>query len=100
MPSQDETHLPRLQTTAISTIHARKAVRPYASIIFVAWIVMGFLQQRDDAAPSRYRLAISDFRSLKHSSDRHDNIREQILVCKRRCELVNYACQTGWDLTT
>jgi hypothetical protein len=77
-----------------------KAGRPYASIVFVAWIFVGFLQQRDDAAPSRYRLAISDFRSHDHSSDRHDNIREQILVYKRRWKLMNYACQTGWDPTT
>jgi hypothetical protein len=72
-----------------------KAVGPSASIIFAAWIFMGFLQQRYDAAITRYRQAISDFRTNEHGSDRHDNIREQILIYKRRCELMNYACQTG-----
>jgi hypothetical protein len=32
-----------------------KAIGPAASIIFAAWIFMGFLQQRYDAAVSRYR---------------------------------------------
>jgi hypothetical protein len=72
-----------------------KAVGPSASIVFAAWIFMGFLQQRYDAAISRYRAAISDFRTNKHGADRHDNIRDQILVYKWRCELMNYACQTG-----
>lgn len=56
---------------------------------------MGFLQQRYNAAVNRYRQAISDFRSGNHASDRRDNIRDQILVYKRRCELMNYACMAG-----
>ena len=32
----------------------------------------------------------------QHPPDRHDNIREQVLVYKRRCELMNYACLTGF----
>jgi Protein of unknown function (DUF2721) len=72
-----------------------KAIGPTASIIFAAWIFMGFLQQRYDAAVSRYREAISDFRTGCHAPDRHDNIRDQILVFKRRCELMNYACMAG-----
>jgi len=72
-----------------------KAVGPAASIIFAAWIFMGFVQQRYDAAINRYRQAISDFRTHQHPPDRHDNIREQVLVYKRRCELMNYACLTG-----
>jgi hypothetical protein len=72
-----------------------KAVGPAASIIFAAWIFMGFLQQRYDTAVSRYREAISDFRTGKHRPDRHDNIREQILIFKRRCELMNRACLAG-----
>src|SRR3978361_700248 len=72
-----------------------KAIGPAASIIFAAWIFMGFLQQRYDAAVGRYRQAISDFRTGDHPPDRHDNIRDQILVFKRRCELMNYACMAG-----
>ena len=72
-----------------------KAIGPAASIIFAAWIFMGFLQQRYDAAVSRYRQAISDFRTGNHALDRRDNIRDQILVFKRRCELMNYACMVG-----
>jgi Protein of unknown function (DUF2721) len=72
-----------------------RAMGPTASIIFAAWIFMGFLQQRYDAAVSRYRESISDFRTGRHAADRRDNIREQILVFKRRCELMNYACQVG-----
>jgi uncharacterized membrane protein YraQ (UPF0718 family) len=72
-----------------------KAIGPAASIIFAAWIFMGFLQQRYDAAVGRYRQSISDFRTGRHATDRQDNIREQILVFKHRCELMNYACQVG-----
>ena len=72
-----------------------KAIGPAASIIFAAWIFMGFLQQRYDAAVGRYRQAISDFRTGNHAPDRRDNIRDQILVFKRRCELMNYACMVG-----
>jgi hypothetical protein len=72
-----------------------KAIGPSASIIFAAWIFMGFLQQRYDAAISRYRGAISDYRSFKHAPDRRDNVQEQILVYKRRCELMGYACFSG-----
>lgn len=56
---------------------------------------MGFLQQRYDAAVSRYRQAISDYRSAAHKPDRRDNVQEQILVYKRRCELMGYACFAG-----
>jgi hypothetical protein len=72
-----------------------KAIGPAASIIFAAWIFMGFLQQRYDAAVGRYREAISDFRTGSHAPERRDNIREQILVFRRRCELMNYACVLG-----
>jgi hypothetical protein len=72
-----------------------KAIGPSASIIFAAWIFMGFLQQRYDAAINRYRQAISDFRTHEHQPERHDNIREQILLYRRRCELMNWACFGG-----
>lgn len=72
-----------------------KAIGPNASIIFAAWIFMGFLQQRYDAAVARYLAAISDFRSAEHAPDRRDNVREQIVLFKRRCQLMNYACFAG-----
>ena len=37
-----------------------KVVGPSAAIIFAAWIFMGFLQQRYDAAVERYRSAIDE----------------------------------------
>ena len=72
-----------------------KAIGQAASIIFLAWIFMGFLQQRYDAAISRYREAISNFYTGRHEAERRDNIREQILAFKSRCELMNYACLAG-----
>ncbi|MGY3452640.1 hypothetical protein ACVILH_004982 [Bradyrhizobium sp. USDA 4353] len=72
-----------------------KALGPTASIIFAAWIFMGFLQQRYDAAIDRYRAAISDFRSAEHAPERRDNVREQVLLFKRRCALMGYACLGG-----
>src|SRR3954466_5653334 len=72
-----------------------KAIGPTASIIFAAWIFMGFLQQRYDAAIDRYRAAISDYRSADHAPDRRDNVREQILLLKWRCQLMSYACLIG-----
>ncbi|MGY4601845.1 hypothetical protein ACVW16_000257 [Bradyrhizobium sp. USDA 4474] len=72
-----------------------KAIGPSASIIFAAWIFVGFLQQRYDAAVDRYRQTISDYRSGEHPADRRDNIQDQILVFKYRCQLMSYACFTG-----
>jgi hypothetical protein len=60
----------------------QKAIGPAASIILAAWIFMGFLQQRYDAAVSRYRQAINDFRFGNHASDRRDNIRDQIFAVR------------------
>jgi hypothetical protein len=72
-----------------------KAIGPTASIIFAAWIFMGFLQQRYDAAVERYREMIGIYREIEQSKDRRANAKDQIMRYKRRCELMNYACLTG-----
>ncbi|MBV8509509.1 MAG: DUF2721 domain-containing protein [Xanthobacteraceae bacterium] len=72
-----------------------RAIGPTASIIFAAWIFMGFLQQRYDSAVDRYRAMISNYRTDSLSSERRDNMRDQIMVYQRRCELMNYSCQCG-----
>ena len=68
-----------------------KAVGPAASIIFAAWIFMGFLQQRYDTVVARYQTAIETYRSAEMEDDRRLNMKEQILVYKRRCELMSRA---------
>ena len=72
-----------------------KAIGPTASIIFAAWIFMGFLQQRYDAAVERYREMIGKYREVEQSNDRRVNAKDQIMRYKRRCGLMNCACVTG-----
>jgi hypothetical protein len=72
-----------------------KAIGPAASIVFAAWIFMGFLQQRYDAAIERYRSMIAQYRKGEVSQWRHGNIKDEILVYKRRCELMNAASVVG-----
>src|SRR3954469_25278570 len=68
-----------------------KTVGGSAAIIFAAWIFMGFLQQRYDAAVERYRAMIDEYRSGNASAARCDNIREQVQIYKRRCVLMSYS---------
>lgn len=72
-----------------------KATGPNAAIIFAAWIFMGFLQQRYDAAVDRYRGAVGDVRSTDHSSERADNLKDQVLRYRRRCQLMARATLVG-----
>lgn len=72
-----------------------KSIGPAASIIFAAWIFMTFLQQRYDSTVDRYREQIEKFRSAEMSDDRRGNIKDQILVYKRRCELMSRANLIG-----
>lgn len=72
-----------------------KAIGPNASIVFAAWIFMGFLQQRNDAAIDRYRQAVGDFRSNEHDATRSDNLRSQVLAYRRRCRLMSRATFVG-----
>src|SRR4051812_22104496 len=72
-----------------------KTVGGSAAIIFAAWIFMGFLQQRYDAAVERYRAVIDEYRSGNASASRCDNIREQVQIYKYRCVLMAYSNLLG-----
>lgn len=72
-----------------------KAVGPSASIVFAAWIFMGFLQQRSDTAFERYHSLVNDYRKQDDSDERLSNLRDQILVVRRRCDLMNRASTIG-----
>jgi len=72
-----------------------KAIGPNASIVFAAWIFMGFLQQRYDSAIDRYRGAVGDYRSSNHDQARGDNLRDQVVIYRRRCWLMGHALLTG-----
>ena len=72
-----------------------QAIGPAASIIFAAWIFMGFVQQRYDAAVDRYRETIAQYRRTDVPDARRTNIRDQIILYKRRCELMALATILG-----
>lgn len=72
-----------------------KAVGPNASIVFAAWIFMGFLQQRNEGAIGRYKQAVGDYRSNKHDGDRADNLKAQVLAYRQRCRLMSQASLVG-----
>lgn len=72
-----------------------KAIGPNASIVFAAWIFMGFLQQRYDSAIDRYRGAVGDYRSGDHDDQRSDNLRDQVIAYRRRCWLMGHALLAG-----
>jgi hypothetical protein len=72
-----------------------KAIGPNASIVFAAWIFMGFLQQRYDNALDRYRAAVGDYRSADHDDDRAENLKDQVLIFRHRCSLMGRATLIG-----
>src|SRR3978361_2255962 len=72
-----------------------KVIGPAASIVFAAWIFMGFLQQRYDSAVERYRDMIEKCRNGELSDMRRDNIKDQVLAFRHRCDLMAYANLTG-----
>lgn len=72
-----------------------KAIGPNASIVFAAWIFMGFLQQRYDNAIDRYREAVGDYRSNDHAEGRAGNLKDQILTYRHRCKLMGWATLVG-----
>jgi uncharacterized membrane protein YraQ (UPF0718 family) len=72
-----------------------KAIGPNASIVFAAWIFMGFLQQRYDAALDRYRQAVGDYRSGSHDAGRAGNLKAQVLAYRHRCRLMSRASLVG-----
>jgi Protein of unknown function (DUF2721) len=73
-----------------------KVIGPAASIVFAAWIFMGFLQQRYDSAIERYRDAIAKCRNRDGLADeRLTNITDQVLVYRHRCDLMSWANLVG-----
>ncbi|WP_294392547.1 DUF2721 domain-containing protein [uncultured Sphingomonas sp.] len=72
-----------------------KLIGPNAAIIFAAWIFMGFLQQRYDAAVDRYREVVGDYRSSQHEPDRASNLKKQILTYRHRCRLMAWSTLIG-----
>lgn len=72
-----------------------KAIGPNAAIVFAAWIFMGFLQQRYDSAVDRFRDAVGDFRSHQHEENRSGNLKNQILMYRRRCRMMGWATVVG-----
>jgi hypothetical protein len=72
-----------------------ESVGPSASLIFAAWIFLTFLQQRYTAAYDRYRVLIDEYRRHDDKGPRRQNVKEQILLYKRRCEQMRKATNLG-----
>jgi Ca2+/Na+ antiporter len=72
-----------------------KVIGPAASLIFAAWIFVGFLQTRYDAAVERYRDIIEKYRTADLSGSRKANMTDQVVHYKRRCELMSRAIGCG-----
>ena len=86
----------KLSPMSFAIADVLKLIGPSASIVFAAWIFMGFLQQRYDAALERYRSMIGECRTASGVSDaRRRNIREQLATYQRRYRLMNAACNVG-----
>jgi len=67
-----------------------QSVGPTASLIFAAWIFLSFLQQRYVAAFERFRELADSYRQGA-SGPRHDSIKRQIAIYRRRCEWMRLA---------
>ena len=72
-----------------------KVIGPSASIVFAAWIFMGFLQQRYDSAVQRYMAMAEQVRQGHLQPNRGDTIRNQVKAYRRRCELMTWASNSG-----
>lgn len=70
------------------------AVGPPASLVFAAWIFLSYLQARYSAAAQRYRELTNDFRN-NEDSRRHDSVRRQISIYRKRCRWMWMATNTG-----
>lgn len=74
-----------------------------ASLIFAAFVFMGFLQQRYNATVDRYRAIVDEYRSERIAGKRRQVIHDEIGLYKRRCELMkrgtNCALAAGMLLT-
>ena len=71
------------------------AIGPSASIVFAAWIFMGFLQQRYSAALERYRSLIAQCREGGQAKARYGNIKDQVVLYRRRFTLMRRATTLG-----
>jgi hypothetical protein len=71
------------------------AIGPSASIVFAAWIFMSFLQSRYTTAFQLYRELIQQCRDGRTHGIRGTNIRDQVMLFKRRFELMKYAVNLG-----
>src|SRR5215210_4820578 len=72
-----------------------EALGPTASLIFAAWIFLSFLQSRYTAAYERYRALISEFREGLEDARRRHNIRDEVMLYKKRVELMRRATNIG-----
>jgi len=72
-----------------------QAVGPTASLIFAAWIFLSYLQTRYTAAYQLFRELVAEYRDHSEQDTRRDTLRAQVLVYKRRCELMRRATNIG-----
>lgn len=72
-----------------------QAIGPTASIVFAAWIFMGFLQQRYDSASERYKATVDQYRDKSLPKERRANLKDQALRYRRRCLLMLRATRAG-----
>jgi len=71
-----------------------KAIGPTASIIFAAWIFLSFLQSRCDAALTRYRDLLGEYRKGE-DAERAASAKREIEVYARRCTIMSWAVTLG-----
>src|SRR3982751_2327953 len=71
-----------------------ETIGPTASLVFAAWIFLSYLQSRYQAAAQRFRELVDEFREQPNSS-RHQSVRRQILVYKKRCDCMRRATTIG-----
>jgi hypothetical protein len=88
-----------LAATPKNTVHFQlkdllQAVGPNASLVFAAWIFLGFLETRYVASFERYRELADEFRSGP-PKERHDAVRGQIELYRRRCEWIRLSTSIG-----
>lgn len=70
------------------------AVGPTASLVFAAWIFLSYLQARYTAAAERYRELADNYRNGAEGN-RARSVSRQILLYKRRCDLMCIATDIG-----
>jgi hypothetical protein len=71
-----------------------QAIGPTASLVFAAWIFLGFLETRYVAAFERYGELADDYRKGVPGR-RHDAVQSQIRLYRRRCEWIRLSTNIG-----